>query len=28
VCRWRYLDKTAYAVAADIDEPSTWKCYT
>jgi hypothetical protein len=28
VCRWRYLDKTAYAVAADIDQPSTWKCYT
>jgi hypothetical protein len=28
VCRWRYLDKTAYAVAADIDEPTTWKCYT
>lgn len=28
VCRWRYLDKTAYAVAADIDDPATWKCYT
>lgn len=28
VCRWRYLDKTAYAVAGDIDQPSTWKCYT
>jgi len=28
VCRWRYLDKTAYAVATDIDNPATWKCYT
>jgi hypothetical protein len=28
VCRWRYLDKTAYAVVADIDQPATWKCYT
>jgi hypothetical protein len=27
VCRWRFLDKTAYAVAADIDDPTTWKCY-
>ncbi len=28
VCRWRYLDKTAYAVAGNIDDPTTWKCYT
>ncbi len=28
VCRWRYLDKTAYAVAGKIDDPTTWKCYT
>jgi hypothetical protein len=28
VCRWRYLDKTAYAIATNIDDPTTWKCYT
>jgi hypothetical protein len=28
VCRWRYVSKTAYAVAANIDDPTTWKCYT
>ena len=28
VCRWRYQDKTAYAVAVDINDPATWKCYT
>jgi hypothetical protein len=27
LCRWRFLNKTAYAVAANIDDPSTWKCY-
>jgi hypothetical protein len=28
VCRWRYLDKSAYAIATNIDDPATWKCYT
>jgi hypothetical protein len=28
VCQWRYLDKTAYAVARDATDPATWTCYT
>jgi hypothetical protein len=28
VCQWRYLDKTAYAVVGDPNNPATWTCYT
>lgn len=28
VCRWRYLDNTAYAVTKDPTDPATWRCYT
>jgi hypothetical protein len=28
VCRWRYLDTTAWAVTGDPADPSTWRCYT
>ena len=28
VCRWRYLDNTAYAVTGDATDPSTWRCLT
>jgi hypothetical protein len=28
VCRWRYLDTTAYAVTGDPTDPTTWRCYT
>jgi hypothetical protein len=28
ICQWRYTDKTAYAVADDATDPSTWKCFT
>ena len=28
ICRWRYDDKAAWAVAGDIDDPTTWKCFT
>ncbi len=28
VCRWRYLDRTAYAVLGDPRDPATWRCYT
>ncbi len=28
VCQWRYVDKTAYASAANATDPATWTCYT
>jgi hypothetical protein len=28
VCRWRYLDTTAYAVPGDPADPATWRCFT
>jgi hypothetical protein len=28
VCQWRYLDRTAYAVVGNPDDPATWTCYT
>ena len=28
VCRWRFLDNTAYAVTNDPTDPATWRCYT
>jgi hypothetical protein len=28
VCRWRFNDKTAFAVVGNLQNPSTWRCYT
>jgi hypothetical protein len=28
VCRWRFIDNTAYAVAGDPTDPATWRCFT
>jgi hypothetical protein len=28
VCQWKYTDNTAYAVVGDLNDPTTWRCYT
>jgi len=28
VCRWRYIDNTAYAIPGDPTDPATWRCFT